>query len=91
MEKANSLKISILDKVYQVTTDESRENILEASKLVDSLLREKTKSLSLAGDARVPVIVALELATEIGKLKQLPQIWQDKITQLNNMIEVALQ
>lgn len=89
MEKANNLKISILDKVYQITTDESQEDIKEASKLIDSLLREKVKGL--AGDSKAAMIVALELAIQNGKLNKSPDLWQKKITQLNDMIELALQ
>ena len=70
MEKANNLKISILGKPYLVTTDEAQENVLEASELVDNMMREKIKRSPVANETKIAVVTALELAAELCKLKK---------------------
>jgi cell division protein ZapA (FtsZ GTPase activity inhibitor) len=90
MEKANNLKISILGKPYLVTTDEAQENVLEASELVDNMMKEKIKNSPIAGEARVAVVSALELATELGRFKRFVRTFENRVDKLNELLEFAL-
>lgn len=91
MEKANNLKVSILGKPYQVVTDEAQENILEASQLVDGMMREKTKGFPTTNESKIAVVTALELATELGKCKKSLKAFEDRLVELDGLLELALQ
>lgn len=91
MEKANNLKVSILGKPYQVITDEAQENILEASQLVDGMMKEKTKGFPVTNEAKIAVVTALELATELGKCKKSLTTFESRVIKLDGLLELALQ
>lgn len=90
MEKANNLKISILGKPYLVTTDEVQEYVLEASELVDNMMREKIKNFPITNETKVAVVTALELATDLGKFKRSSNSFEDRVFKLNELLEFAL-
>lgn len=90
MEKANNLKISILGKPYLLTTDEAQESVLKASELVDGMMKEKIKSFPITSEAKVAVVIALELATDLGKFKKSMNSFEDRVFKLNELLEFAL-
>jgi cell division protein ZapA (FtsZ GTPase activity inhibitor) len=83
------LKISIFGKNYSISTDESSENIVAAAKVVDDLMKSKSERASLQSDAQLAVIVALELATDLGKKKQQLEQWEVKVAALNRAVEAS--
>jgi len=90
MEKANNLKISILGKPYMITTDEAQESVLAASELVDNMMREKIKNFPITNETKVAVVTALELATDLEKIKRLNNCFEDRVFKINELLEFAL-
>ena len=87
MDKQN-LKISILGKNYLINTDEAQEDVFAAAHLVDSLLREQTSKVAVNDEGKVAIIVALQLATDLNKALNKLGGLENKIEQLNDLIQV---
>ena len=65
------LKVSIRGKQYVLFTDEHEQDILQAARLVDSLMDDKSAKMPNVTDDKVALVVALHLATDLTKSKRL--------------------
>ena len=84
-----NLKISIFGKNYFISTDEDSEDVVEAARVVDNLMKDKSGHASLQGEGQLAVVVALELATELAKKRRLLELWEAKAAKLNRAIEAS--
>lgn len=87
MDKQKNLKISIFDKSYFINTDEIEEEIFSAASLVDSMLREQNSKTSVKDKSKLLVIVALQLANDLGKALNRVSIFENKINLLSKLIK----
>lgn len=90
MDKQKSLKISILGKSYLINTDETQEDVFAAAHLVDSMLKESASKGSMVDESKVAVIVALQLATELNKALGKLSGFENKIEQLNDLLQIEI-
>lgn len=65
------LKVSIRGKQYVLFTDEDEQDILQAARLVDNLMDDKSAKMPSVTDDKVALVVALHLATDLTKSKRL--------------------
>jgi cell division protein ZapA (FtsZ GTPase activity inhibitor) len=83
-----NLKISIFGKNYLVSTDENSEEVTEAARVVETLMKDKAERTPLRGEGQLAVIVALELATDLARKMQLLKQWEARVEALNRAVEV---
>lgn len=82
-----NLKISIFGKNYTISTDENSEDVVEAARIVDSLMRDKAgQKVAQHDQGQLAITVALELATDLAKTKQQLARWETKIAQINQAV-----
>ncbi len=86
MEKQR-LRVTIAGKNYTLATDESAEVVLEAAELVDSLLSD-IGSASVTTD--IAVLVSLQLAADVTKVRKLLDAVEKKTTGLSAQLDDAL-
>lgn len=69
MDKQNSLKVSILGKQYSLVTDENEHVVARAGLLVDALMKNiaSKTTLTTANEAKIAVLAALQIATDLTK------------------------
>ena len=84
-----NLSVSIFGKKYLVSTDESSDVVAQAAAVVDNLMKNKAEHVSLHGDSRLAIIVALELAAEVTKKTQELKQCEDKIIALNKTLSIV--
>ena len=87
MDKQKSLKISILGKNYLINTDEAQEDVFAAANLVDSMLKEQLTKITINDEGKVATFIALQLATDLTKALNKLSGLENKIEQLNSMID----
>ncbi len=90
MDGQKKLKISILGKSYLINTDETQEDVFEAARLVDSMLKESATKGRLVDDGKAAIIVALQLATELNKALGKLNGFERKIEQLNKLVQTEI-
>jgi len=88
MDRQKKLKISILGKSYLINTDETQEDVFAAAHLVDSMLKECATKGPVIDDSKVAVIVALQLATELNKALGKLNGFENKVEQLNDLLQI---
>jgi cell division protein ZapA (FtsZ GTPase activity inhibitor) len=81
------LKITILKKDYFVTTNENADEILKSAKLVDELIREKTKNSPSGNDEKIAIVTALHLATEVARYKKKLNEYEKKAANMILLID----
>jgi len=84
-----NLKISIFGKNYLISTDEDSEDVVDAARVVDELMRSKAGSASLQSDGQLAIIIALELATDLAKKKRQLEQWEVRVAALNQAVEAS--
>lgn len=90
MDKQKSLKISILGKNYLINTDENQEDVFAAAGLVDSMIREQASKVAAGDECKVAVIIALQLATDLTKALNRLSGLENKVEQLNDLINTKI-
>lgn len=90
MDKQKSLKISILGKSYLINTDEVQEEVFAAANLVDSMLKEQMSKVAINDEGKIAVVVALQLATDLTKALNKLSGLENKIEQLNNLMDMKI-
>jgi cell division protein ZapA len=69
-EKAKAVDITILGREYRVAcTDEERESLLTAAAFLDRRMREIRDSAKIAGQEKIAVMAALNIAHELLNTK----------------------
>jgi cell division protein ZapA (FtsZ GTPase activity inhibitor) len=62
---ATPLKLEIFDEVYSVVSDEPEERVLEASMVVDDLMKELAVKAPYMGGKKLAILAALQLASDL--------------------------
>ncbi len=86
------LKISLLDRVYTITTDEDEQCILRAAHCINELFKTSTGNVRrLPGDIEKETILALlQLAVDLDKARNDLHHINDKIESLNKVVSLSL-
>ena len=90
-----AVTVRILDKEYQVACQEHEKNaLLDSARYLDERMREIRNTGKVIGSDRVAVMAALNITYDLlqskSKLGGSQQLESDKIKQLQNKVEVAL-
>jgi len=72
------LKIEIFNEQYSFVSDESEQDIVKASQLVDALMREIADKSGLHDGKKIAVLAALRIANRIVNLENLLLSYEDK-------------
>ena len=83
----NKLKIDIFDDQYCLVSDEKEEDIVKASHLVDTLMREIANKSSLHDGKKIAVLSALRIASKLINFQNSLQNCENKQKELVNIIE----
>ena len=92
MTEKLKIKISIADRVYPMTVDESQEEGLRsASKKIDSMMKQFEENYAVRDKQDVLAMCALQFASQLEQ-KHLDKSWEsdkinDRIFALNEKIE----
>lgn len=84
-----NLKVSILGKDYAIATDEGEANVTQAAELVDALMSQYTQRFPRAGEGRIAVVVALELASKLAQKDNDLAALQKRVAALNTIIDTT--
>jgi cell division protein ZapA len=90
-----AVTVRILDKEYQVSCQEHEKNaLMDSARYLDEKMREIRNTGKVIGSDRVAVMAALNITYDLLQCKSTlsgsHQLESDKIKQLQNKVEVAL-
>lgn len=91
-DTSNTAEVNILDKDYLVACpdDESRGELYESARYLDSKMREIRSSGKVFGTERIAVMAALNITHELLHQSQLSGDASSLLTQLDRRLEDAL-
>lgn len=86
------LKISLLDKVYTITTDEDDRFVLQATDRVNELLKQQdAQGRRLVNDVEKNVLLAmLQLAIDLEKVQSELEAFNQKVSSLSAIVSPSL-
>ncbi|MCK4265162.1 cell division protein ZapA [Candidatus Babeliales bacterium] len=87
MDKKRTLQISVFDKTYNITTDESEELVYTAAATIDRLFREVALKVNQKNESKIAVLVALKLAFELKKEETSQKELLEKVSDLVLLID----
>lgn len=102
MSDQKTLTVSILGKSYSLRTDEKKEVVEEAARLVESCLGKMVGGTSITGTpvsgtstspaemVKVTTFVALKFAVDLVKERDMIKAVNDRTAKLNDLIEDSL-
>lgn len=82
-----NLTVSIFGRDYSIATDEHDYDIQHAALVVDTLMKQHAEKAPRASEARLAVIVALELASQVSKKDENIQFWEARVEELSKVID----
>ena len=86
-----TLKISVLDKVYTITTDEDEQCVVRAMNRVNQILEGGQKSGSSLRDIGASIVLPLlQLAVELEKALDQLQVTDVRISSLEKVVSKSL-
>lgn len=89
MAEKKSYTLSIFNKEYIISSDEAEQDVRNAARLVDTLLREVYQALKANNEGKIAVYAALKLALELTK-KERETAWSESMVEsLINHISAA--
>jgi cell division protein ZapA len=89
---SDPVTVRILDREYLVACKpEEREGLIGAAQLLDSRMREVRNGNRMAGIDRLAVLVALNLAHELGELKRQGSARESGLEQLNQRLDALIE
>lgn len=83
MNEKRVLKLSIFNRDYVISTDESEKHIYNAANIVNNLVREITKKVDQGNENKVAVLAALQLAVDLTKRNEQDK---DRELKLNDLL-----
>jgi cell division protein ZapA (FtsZ GTPase activity inhibitor) len=86
MEGFKKLKIAVFGKNYCIATDENEQDVSQAVKIVDALMKAISNKTHLQDDSKIAVLAALQLANDLSKSQQLLDLWQTRAQSLDNLL-----
>ncbi|KKQ49471.1 MAG: hypothetical protein US69_C0005G0029 [candidate division TM6 bacterium GW2011_GWF2_38_10] len=84
-----NLKVSILGKDYAIATDEGENSVQQAAELVDALMSQYAQRFPRAGEGKIAVVVALELASKLAQKDNDLAALQKRVAALNTIIDTT--
>ena len=88
--KIKSCKVTIFGDCYSLVTTEAEDCVVQASHLVDSIMREIANKSTLVDEKKVAVLAALRLASKVIQLEDAVDKAKRKENQLVESIEQEL-
>jgi len=83
-------KLSIFGRNYVVATDESAECVVKSAEQIDSLLKSAAEKMPKACKEQVAILVCLQLAADLTKVRQELTSIKAKTEQCTRIIEQEL-
>lgn len=87
MKTSQHFKLTIFGDQYSLLSDESQEHMIDAARVVDSLMREIASKATNAESKKIAVLVALQIASKMLKLESLTKQEEEKQKELVEFIE----
>ncbi len=87
MNEKRTLKLSIFNRDYVISTDESDKHIYNAANIVNNLVREITKKIHPGNENKVAVLAALQLAVDLTKRNEKDKYAELKLDDLLTLLE----
>lgn len=90
MNEAKRYKVFIFGDEYSLVSDKPQEHIVQASTLVDSLMKEITEKSKINDQKKVAVLTALRIASKVLDLEQTSQVTVQEQERLADAIDRVL-
>lgn len=81
------LRVDIFNEQYLLVSDEKEAEVLKASLMVDSLMREIAEKSSLQDEKKIAVLAALRIASKLISMENGLKQCDQKYAEILNFIE----
>lgn len=86
ISELKNIKVTILGKNYNLSTDDAEQDILKIARLVDTRAKEIAATLPSKDAYTAVVLLALELAGELKRQEMNLSLWQQKAADLGSLL-----